>query len=343
MRALVYQGHRRVGLETAPDPEPPGPDGAVVRITRIAICGSDLHLYHAPTREERLGGLLGHECIGEVVETGPDVQAIRTGDRVLVSAAIGCGACPQCRAGFSARCERGKAHVYNGAQAEALAVPAADHALMKIPEGMSDARALLLTDILPTGYKGALSADIRPGDSVAVIGCGPVGQMALETAFLFGPARVFAVDQVGYRLAEAERLGATPIDAGKVDPGEAIRDANGGLGPHRVIEAAGPDDTVHLALALVRAGGTVSQVGVNLNPGLPFPMWELFSKDITFRVGLVSPQALWASLLPLLEAERIKPERVFTHDRPMSEGPAAYELFDGRTDGVIKVMLDPAS
>ncbi|MFQ5382464.1 MAG: zinc-binding dehydrogenase, partial [Dehalococcoidia bacterium] len=237
----------------------------------------------------------------------------------------------------------GKAHVYNGAQAEALAVPAADHALMKIPEGMSDARALLLTDILPTGYKGALSADIRPGDSVAVIGCGPVGQMALETAFLFGPARVFAVDQVGYRLAEAERLGATPIDAGKVDPGEAIRDANGGLGPHRVIEAAGPDDTVHLALALVRAGGTVSQVGVNLNPGLPFPMWELFSKDITFRVGLVSPQALWASLLPLLEAERIKPERVFTHDRPMSEGPAAYELFDGRTDGVIKVMLDPAS
>ena len=348
MRALVYRGHKEIEVETVPDAVLPSPDGALVRVTQFAICGSDLHLYHAPTSEDQLGKAMGHECIGEVVETGPDVQRIKVGDRVLVSAAIGCGNCASCRAGLVARCERGETRVFGGSgldggQAEAIGVPGADHALLPIPDGISDEQAVLLTDILPTGYKGARSAEIRPGDSVAVIGCGPVGQMALETAFLFGPAQVFAIDQVPHRLEEAQRLGAIPIDASQVDPVEAVRDATAGLGPLRVIEAAGPDATVQMAFDMVRQGGVVSQVGVNQNPALPVNMFALFGKDVTYRIGLVSPQSLWPELVPLLREGRIAPQRVFTHHRSMSEGPDAYEVFNDRSDGVIKVMLDPSA
>ena len=222
MRATVLEGPRDVRVEDVPDPELPGPQGVVVTVERTAICGSDLHLYHdAPTG---LGIRLGHEVIGTVAEAGPHVRSIGPGDRVLVSGVIGCGVCRPCLAGQPNICLADKSAAFGtvpdlpGGQAEAMAVPFADVFALPIPEGVSDDEAVLLTDILPTGYLGALRASIRPGSTVAVVGLGPVGIMALQCAALFGPARILAVDMVPERLDHAEALGAEPVDA-RVAPG----------------------------------------------------------------------------------------------------------------------------
>ena len=341
MRALVYRGHKRIDLEQVPDAEVPAPDGALVRTTSFAICGSDLHGYHGPVNEERIGSTMGHEAIGEVVEVGPDVRRIRPGDHVAVSAVVGCGRCEACQSLVTARCPHTEGRVLNLGQAEAIAVPAADSSLLPIPEGVSDEQAVLLTDILPTGYKGVRGADIQPGGTVAVVGAGPVGQMALETSFLFGPSRVFAIDQVPHRLEEAARLGAIPIDASQVDPVEAVLDQTGGKGCQHVIEAAGPQATVRIAFGVLAHGGTLSQVGATADPEMTVNLMSLFGKDLTYRVGLVSPQYAWPELVPLLQEGKLHPERVFTHTLPMSDGQRGYEIFDNREDGVIKVMLDP--
>ncbi len=342
MRALVYRGHKRVELENVPDARVPGPDGALVRATSVAICGSDLHGYHGPVNEERIGATMGHEAIGEVVEVGPETRSVRPGDRVAVSAVVGCGRCGACQSLLTARCPNRETRVLNLGQAEAIAVPAADSSLLRIPEGVTDEQAVLLTDILPTGYKGVRGAEIQPGGAVAVVGAGPVGQMAIETAFLFGPSRVFAIDQSPYRLAEAERLGAIPIDASEVDPVEAVLDQTGGAGCPHVIEAAGPQATVRIAFGVLAHGGALSQVGATADPEMTVNLMAAFGKDLTYRVGLVSPQYAWPELVPLLQEGKLHPERVFTHRLPMSDGPRGYEIFDNREDGVIKVLLDPA-
>ena len=224
MRATVLEGPRTVTVENVPDPVLPGPEGVIVTVERTAICGSDLHLYHdAPTGA---GIRLGHEAIGTVAEVGPHVRSLRPGDRVLVSGVIGCGICTACLAGQPNVCLDDKNAAFGtmpdlpGGQAEAMAVPFADLFALPIPEGIADEEAVLLTDILPTGYLGALRADIQPGATVVVVGLGPVGIMALQCASLFGPARILAVDVVPERLARAERLGAEPIDA-RVAPGSA--------------------------------------------------------------------------------------------------------------------------
>ena len=342
MRALVYRGHKRVELADVPDARVPGPDGALVRVTKTAICGSDLHSYHGPVNEARIGAVMGHEAIGEVVEVGPDVRSVRPGDRVAISAVVGCGRCGACRALLTARCPNRDARVLNLGQAEAVAVPAADSSLLRIPGGVSDEQAVLLTDILPTGYKGVRGADIRPGGAVAVVGAGPVGQMAIETAFLFGPSRVFAIDRVAHRLEAAERLGAVPIDAGAGDPVEAVLDQTGGAGCPHVIEAAGPQAAVRVAFGALAHGGSLSQVGASADPEMTVNLMALFARDLTYRVGLVSPQYAWPELVPLLREGRLHPERVFTHRLPLSDGPRGYEIFGNRADGVIKVLLDPA-
>src|SRR6185437_4694943 len=224
MRATVLEGPRAVSVRDVPDPVLPGPEGVIVTVERTAICGSDLHLYHdAPTGS---GIQLGHEAIGTVAAAGPQVRTVKQGDRVLVSGVIGCGMCGPCLAGQPNLCLAGKAAAFGtmpdlpGGQAEAMAVPFADLFALPIPEGVSDEEAVLLTDILPTGYLGARRASIRPGATVVVMGLGPVGIMALQCASLFGPARILAVDMVPERLARAERLGAEPIDA-RVAPGSA--------------------------------------------------------------------------------------------------------------------------
>ena len=344
MRALVYHGARDIRCETLPDPAPDGPGGAVVRIERTAICGSDLHIYHGDMGEGRFG--VGHEAIGEVVETGSGVQGFRSGDRVLVSGVVGCASCPACRRSAVTECEGAGARVFGtnqglaGGQAEAIAVPDADAALHAIPDGVSDASAVLLTDILPTGYYGAEMAEIEPGHDVAVIGCGPVGLMAIQSAWLFGPRRVFALDRVPERLAAARDLGATTIDVSG-DAHAQVLEATDGLGPHSVIEAVGADATIQDAMALVRRGGRVSVIGVNMNPALPFPMMLALAKGLTFRTGVCPVPRFWRHLVPLLAEGKLAPDFVFTHQMALGDGPEAYALFDSRREGVLKVLLDP--
>ncbi len=347
IRALVYHGKADVRLESLPDPTPRDSRSVVVRVERTAICGSDLHLYHG-TLPVPPGFTLGHESIGEIVETGSDVRRFRTGDRVIVSGAIGCGLCGPCTAGHPVRCEQHQMRVFGnsrelpGSQAEAVAVPAADSSLLRVPDGISVEQAVLLTDILPTGYFGAKNADIRPGQSVAVIGLGPVGQCALECAQLFGPARIFAIDRVPERLAAAQALGAIPIDAA-ADPIGAILEATSGQGPDAVIEAVGADETILLGLQLVRAAGVLSVIGVNANLAFQFPMLLALMKNLTFRIGICPVPGLWSDLVPLLQSGRLRPQKLFTHRLPLSKGPEAYDLFDSRRDGVMKVMLDPSA
>lgn len=341
----MLHGPREVSLETVPDPVLPGPEGIIVTVERTAICGSDLHLFHdAPTG---LGIRLGHEAIGTVAEVGPHVRSVARGDRVLVSGVIGCGVCGPCLAGQPNVCLADKAAAFGttpdlpGGQAEAMAVPFADVFALRIPEGVADEEAVLLTDILPTGYVGALRAAIQPGATVAVIGLGPVGIMALQCAALFGPARILAVDQVPERLARAERLGAEPIDARSASGAAQVMEATGGRGADSVIEAVGADATVLDAVSCARSGGTVSIVGVNLSMALPFPMGLVFLKSLTVRAVFAPIPGTWPSLVPLVQSGRLQLTDTFTHHMELSQVAEAYELFDSRLDGVLKVLLRP--
>lgn len=347
MRAVVLNGERDVSVEEVPDAVVPGPDGLLLRVERTAICGSDLHLYHGPMTIP--GVHLGHEFVGTVEEVGPSVSTIRKGDRVIVSAVVGCGFCANCRSGDIVTCRNAGTKVFgtsldlHGGQAEAVGVPAADASVVKIPEGITTEQAVLLTDILPTGYLGAQRADITPGDVVVVIGLGPVGVFALQCAQLYGPSRILAVDMVPDRLARAEQLGAEPIDATDGSTVAKIYEATGGRGADAVIEAVGADQTVSDAIMCATAGGTISVIGVNLNMAFPFPMALALMKRLTFRVTLAAIPTTWPALFPLVASGKLHPENVFTHRMGLSEAAEAYRIFEAREDGVLKVLLDPAS
>jgi 2-desacetyl-2-hydroxyethyl bacteriochlorophyllide A dehydrogenase len=345
IRALTFHGKGDIRCESRPDPSPPDAYGAVLRVERAAICGSDLHLYHGDLPVTP-GFAVGHEFVGELVEVGSAVRDFRSGDRVICSGVIGCGLCAPCRAGHVARCARRQQRVFGmsaelpGGQAEAVAVPVADAALRKIPEGVSVEQAVLLTDILPTAFFGVRNAELRAGQSVAVIGLGPVGQLAVECARLCGAARIYAVDRIPERLAAAEELGAIPVHADRAL--EETLAGTAGLGPDAVIEAVGADASIQLALQLVRPAGVVSVVGVNVRLDFPFPMALALMKNLTFRIGVCPIPELWDELVPLVQAGRLRPERVFTHRLPLSDGAEAYRIFDQKREGVLKVLLDPS-
>ncbi|MFP3907738.1 MAG: zinc-binding dehydrogenase [Acidimicrobiales bacterium] len=345
MRATVLNGPGDVTVENVDEPTLPDAASIIVGVSHTAICGSDLHLYHGIHGSP--GIHLGHEFIGEVVEAGADVRRFQVGDRVLVSGVIGCGQCTQCRGHNPVRCAAGFPRVFGngldlpGGQAELVAVPAADTSCHLIPESISAEAAVLLTDILPTGYYGAANADVRPGDTVAVIGLGPVGIFALQSAQVMGAARVIAIDTVPERLAHAERLGAISVDATDGTPA-AVLEATDGRGADATIEAVGIDQTITDAIYSTRAGGTVSVIGANLGMEFAFPMGLAFLRDLTFRIGICPVQSTWSELIPLVAAGRIQPEHVVTHRMGLSEATEAYRLFDAREDGVLKVMLDPS-
>jgi alcohol dehydrogenase len=346
MRATVLEGPRNIKVENVPDPVLPGPEGVIVTVERTAICGSDLHLYHdAPTGS---GIRLGHEAIGTVAEAGPHVRSLKRGDRVLVSGVIGCGVCTACLAGQPNVCLADKNAAFGttldlpGGQAEAMAVPFADSFALPIPEGVADEEAVLLTDILPTGYLGALRANIQPGATVVVVGLGPVGIMALRCASLFGPARILAVDMVPERLARAEGLGAEPIDARTAPGSLQVLEATRGRGAESVIEAVGANATITDAVSCAAPGGTISVVGVNLTMDLPFPMALVLLKSLTLRAVFAPIPGTWRFLVPLLQSGRLPGlGETFTHRMELSQAPEAYELFDSRADGVLKVLLTP--
>ncbi|HET6810983.1 MAG TPA: alcohol dehydrogenase catalytic domain-containing protein [Acidimicrobiales bacterium] len=345
MRAVVLEGAGAVSVQDVPDAGLLGPDSAVVRVDATAICGSDLHLYHGHGGAP--GTRLGHEFVGTVEEVGPDVRNVSRGDRVLVSGVVGCGHCPDCLARDPGVCRNNGLAVFgtgalHGGQAEAVSVPGIDVFSLVVPEALTTEQAVLLTDILPTGFLGARRADIRPGSTVVVIGAGPVGVLAAQCAQLFGPARVLVVDKVADRLERAARLGAEPVDASAGDTVALVQELTGGRGAESVIEAVGADQTVSDAIMCAAPGGTISVIGVNLGMAFPFPMALALMRRLTFRVTLASIPGTWDSLVPLIASGRLHPEDVFTHRLPLSAAAEAYRIFDSRTDGVLKVLLDPA-
>ena len=346
MRAIVFHGPYDVRVESVPDATLRDARSAIVRVTHASICGSDLHLFHG-TVPALPGIIVGHECIGVVEAVGTEVRRFRRGDRVIVPGVVGCGDCESCQRGYPVGCLTFFTKVYGispelpGGQAEAIAVPNADANLRMSPADLTDEQVLFLTDILPTGYFAVENAALRPGGTVVVIGCGPVGLSAIMCARLFSPATLLAVDRVGYRLEQARVLGATPIDAGTQDVRSAVLEATEGLGAHAVLEAVGAPETVHLAFELVRVGGVVSVVGVLIQQDFAFPMGTAFMKDLTFRVGLVNVPRFLPSLIALIRSGRIEPTALISHRMPIDEGRRAYELFDQRLDGCLKVVLTP--
>jgi 2-desacetyl-2-hydroxyethyl bacteriochlorophyllide A dehydrogenase len=341
MRAVVIDGPASISVVERPDPTLPGPDGAIVEVSAAAICGSDLHFYDGdyPLFEPVS---LGHEAIGTVVEVGPDVRTAAIGDRVLVSSVAGCGACAGCATLDPIRCVRGPqifgSGALGGAQAELLAVPAADFQLRAIPDGISDEQALLLTDNLVTGWVGAQRADVQVGGTVAVVGLGAVGLCSVVSALFLGAATVFAVDPVELRRERAARYGATTFGAPAT---EAIMAATGGLGVDSVIDAVGSDASMTDALTAVRAGGTVSVVGVHdLNP-YPFPALASLLRSLTLRMTTAPIQSAWPTLIPLLQAGRLNVDGIFTSYLPLDDAAAGYARVAARTGDDVKVLLTP--
>ena len=341
MRAVVIDTPGSVRVDTRPDPVLPGPDGAVVQVTAAAICGSDLHFYEGdyPIFDPVS---LGHEAIGTVVEAGPDVHTVKVGDLVLISSVAGCGACAGCATKDPILCASGPqifgSGVLGGAQAELLAVPAADFQLLKMPENISTEQALLLTDNLATGWAAAKRADIPVGGTAVVIGLGAVGLCALRSALFLGAARVFAVDPVAARRDRAAALGAVAIPAPAV---QAVMEATGGIGADSVIDAVGNDTSLDDSLATVRAGGTVSVVGVhNLNP-YPFPALTALLRSLTIRLTTAPVQQTWPELIPLLQNGRLDVDGIFTTRLSLDQAADGYAAVASRSGDHVKVLLTP--
>lgn len=345
MKALRYFGARDIRHESMDDPRLESDRDAIVRMTGCSICGSDLHIYHGHGFSEDIGFCVGHESVGEVVEVGRAVTRVKPGDLVMMPAAVGCGACRSCLAGNVIGCETGSGGCYGlsarlqGVQAEAFRVPAADMNAVLIPEGISEDQALMMTDALATAWFGARNADIRPGSSVAVIGLGPIGLMAVESAYVMGAHVVYAIDPVPERRALAEQSGAVALhpDAAL----ETIREATHGRKLECVVEAVGSEATVDLALRLVARRGTVSVIGVQQARRYAFPLERAFAAGLTFRTGTCSVPEELPALFPLVRSGRLRPERTISHRMPLSQGAEAYALFERREAGALKMVLTP--
>ena len=396
MRALTWQGIQDVRVEEVPDPRIEQDSDAIVRVTSTAICGSDLHLYKVLAPYLTPGDVLGHEFMGEVVEVGPAVSRLKVGDRVVVPFNISCGSCWMCSRGFFAQCETtqnteqgkgaslfGYTSLYGqvpGGQAELVRVPFADVGPVVVPAELShvdDERFLYLSDILPTAWQGVVYADVPDGGSLAVLGAGPVGLLAVSAARARGVERIFSVDRVPERLAAAEKRGAVPVDLDAVDDvGNALRELTDGRGPDSVLEAVGMEAhgnpiaekviglasrlpgkvaraaienvgidrlaALHAALDAVRRSGTVSVSGVYGGTADPMNMMDMFDKGLTLRMGQCHVLR-WADELfgMLAEEDVFGAEELATHRVPLDQAPEMYDVFQRKADGCVKVILKP--
>jgi threonine dehydrogenase-like Zn-dependent dehydrogenase len=341
MRTVVIDGSTSVRVDTRPDPVLPGPDGAIVEVSAAGICGSDLHFYEAdfPLAEPIA---LGHEAVGTVVEIGRQVRTVKLHDQVMVSSVAGCGNCPGCTTRDPVMCHKGfqifGGGVLAGAQADLLAVPAADFQLLKIPDGISTEQALLLTDNLATGWAAAQRADIPLGGTVAVMGLGAVGLCALRSALFHGAAKVFAVDRVDGRLDRAAAWGATPVKAPAVEP---ILAATSGRGADAVIDAVATDASMTDALNAVRPGGTVSVVGVHDLQPFPLNALGCLIRSITLRMTTAPVQRTWPELIPLLASGRLDVDGIFTTTLPLDAAAKGYAIAAARNGDDVKILLTP--
>jgi threonine dehydrogenase-like Zn-dependent dehydrogenase len=380
---------RAVEVTEVPDPRILNRHDAIVRVTSTAICGSDLHLYNGFVPTMKTGDVLGHEFMGEVVEVGPEVKNLRAGDRVVVPFPIACGRCGACQKSLFSLCENsnpnawmaeklwgyspagifGYSHMlggYAGGQAEYARVPFADVGPIKVPDGVPDEKLLFLSDIFPTGYMGAEMCDIKPGDVIAVWGCGPVGQFAIKSAYLLGAERVIAIDRFPARLRMArEQGGAETINYEEVDIHEALKDLTGGRGPDACIDAVGLEGhlpgvlgaydrakqavgletdrpyALREAIMACRNGGIVSVIGVYGGFVDKFPMGSVMNRSLTIKSGQAHVQRYMRSLLERIEQGQIDPSFVITHRLPLDNAPRGYEMFLNKQDDCVKVVLTP--
>lgn len=389
MKALTWHGKSDIRCESVPDPQILDPRDVIIKVTSCAICGSDLHLYDGYNPFMETGDIVGHEFMGEVVETGAGHSKFKVGDRIVVPFTIACGECFFCQKGWFSGCERtnpnfelakglwghspaglfGYSHLvgpYAGGQAEFVRVPYADVCPIKVPEGVPDEQVLFLGDILPTGFMAADFCDIGPEDTIAVWGCGPVGQFAIRSAFLLGARRVIAIDKVPERLALARKAGAETIDFSAEDVTERINDLTSGRGADACIDAVGAEASAHGGLDAVldkvkaaaylatdrahalreaimncRNGGIVSIVGVYAGFLDNVPFGSAMNRGLTFRMAQTPVPRYHEMLLNRVLNGDIDPTEIITHTLPLDDGPEAYRTFRDKQDGCVKVVLKP--
>jgi 2-desacetyl-2-hydroxyethyl bacteriochlorophyllide A dehydrogenase len=344
MRAVTFQAPEQVRIEEKPEPEIAAPDDAVVRIEASGVCGSDLHIYHGRVPVEP-GFTIGHEFVGTVLAAGDDVERVAVGDRVLGCFKTACGTCALCLRGEYHRCLRGQTFGHGaslgnlqGAQAEQLLVPRANLTLRRVPEGMSDDVALFAGDVMGTGYHAIAHAGMRSGDTVAVLGLGPVGLCAVQAALAGGATRVFAIDTVEQRLAMAGKFGATPLHLAEQDPKREVRSATDGLGVDVAVDAVGDPAPLALAVSLARDAGVVSGIGA-YDGRFEVPMGLAWLKGLQLRLGLANVVGHVDRVLALMEAGKLDPAPLVTHHMPLDEVSEAYRLFANRE--ALKIVLRP--
>lgn len=345
MKALTFHGEGDVRLADVPKPAIEGTGEVLVRVTLGAVCGSDLHIFHGNTPMNE-GAVLGHEFVGVVEDAGSEVKRFKPGDRVVASFFTSCGHCALCRKGWFNQCVDkatfGHGEYFGGlggGQAEYVVVPNADHSMELIPEGMSDEQAIFVGDILATGFFGAERAEIKPGDTVAIVGAGPVGLMATMCAQLFGPARTFVIDMVDSRLEVAQELGGIAINASHHHPIQTIERYTDGIGADSSIECVGLPSAIDTAIHCVRGGGTISMVGVPSVVSGDFHYMRMWLKSLTFRAGWCNVQAYMRPLLDLIAAGRLHPEKIISHRMKLDQAEEAYRIFDARE--ATKIVLIP--
>jgi 2-desacetyl-2-hydroxyethyl bacteriochlorophyllide A dehydrogenase len=344
MRAVTFQAPGEVRVEEKPDPEVGAPDDALVRVEESGICGSDLHIFHGRVPVER-GFTIGHEFVGTVLAVGDGVERVAVGDRVLGCFHVACATCTACLRGDYHRCEHGRTFGHGshlgdlqGAQAELLLAPRANLTLRKVPEGVSDEVALFAGDVMGTGYHSIIHAGVTAGDTVAVLGLGPVGLCAVQAAGVAGAARVFAIDSVEQRLAMAERFGAVPVHFEQEDPKGVVRTATGGRGVDVVVDAVGDPGPLAMAVSLARDAGVVSGIGAYAGKG-EVPLGLAWLKCLDLRLGLANVIAHVDRVLGLIEAGKLDPAPLVTHRMKLDEAERAYELYDARE--ALKIVLTP--
>ena len=391
MKAVCWMGVEKMTVENVPDPKILNPRDAIVKITSTCICGSDLHLYdgYIPTMEQ--GDILGHEFMGEVVEAGPSIdrEKLKVGDRVVVPFTIACGKCFFCQQQLWSCCDNsnpnywiaeqlmgsspsglfGYSHMtggYAGGQAQYARVPFADVGPIKIPEGIPDEKLVFLSDIFPTGYMGAENCNIQPGDTVAIWGCGPVGQFAIRSAFMLGAERVIAIDRFPYRLRMAEQGGAETINYEEVvDVVQTLKDMTFNIGPDSCMDAVGMEAHGHGLMFMIdrtkqamrietdrptvlrqciqacRKGGTISIPGVYGGFDDKIPMGAFMNKALTMKTGQTHMMRYMKPLLERVQNGDIDPSFVISHRVPIARAPEMYKIFRDKQDSCTKVVLDP--
>ncbi|MEN3161115.1 zinc-dependent alcohol dehydrogenase [Tistrella mobilis] len=372
MKAVVFHDVGDIRLDTVADPGLQAPTDAIIRITASAICGTDLHMVRGTMPGMKPGTILGHEAIGIIEEPGSQMRNLKPGDRVVVPSTISCGWCAYCRSGYTAQCDTanpngpqagtaffgGPAQTgpFDGLQADYARIPHANVGLVKLPDGITDDQAIMLSDIFPTGYFGADIAEITEGDTVAVFGCGPVGQFAIISARLMGAERVIAVDRLPDRLEAARAKGAEIVNFEEEDPVEAIRALTGGIGVDRVIDAVGVDaaapgekpgesatQVLDQAIAAMAKAGTLAIIGVYPPNVHSFPIGQAMMRNVTINMGNCNHRRYLPRLVDLVAAGTIDPATVLTRNAPLMSAIDAYRQFDRQADGWLKVSLTPGS